>query len=102
MCRSGATTLAELTRLGKPAILVPYPHAAANHQEMNAHTMVEAGAAVMIKDTDLEAKALPTIKEILSNEPTRNTMHERSLLLGRPNAGKEIAEKILRLSSQKS
>jgi UDP-N-acetylglucosamine--N-acetylmuramyl-(pentapeptide) pyrophosphoryl-undecaprenol N-acetylglucosamine transferase len=102
MCRSGATTLAELTRLGKPAILVPYPHAAANHQEMNAHAMVEAGAAVMIKDTDLEAKALPTIKEILSNEPTRTAMHERSLLLGRPNAGKEIAEKILRLSSQKS
>lgn len=102
MCRSGATTLAELTLLGKPAILVPYPHAAANHQEMNAHAMVETGAAVMIKDTELEEKALPTIKEILSDEPKRSMMHERSLLLGRPNAGKEIAKKILRLSSQKS
>lgn len=101
MCRSGATTLAELTRLGKPAILVPYPHAAANHQEMNARAMVEAGAAVMIKDADLGAKALPMINEILSNERTRNLMHERSVVLGRPNAGKEIAEKILALCSQK-
>ncbi len=100
MCRSGATTLAELTRLGKPAILVPYPHAAANHQEMNAHAMVEAGAAIMIKDTDLEAKALPMIKEILSNEPARTAMHEKSLLLGRPNAGTEIAQKILRMVKQ--
>jgi len=98
MCRAGATTLAELTRLGKPAILVPYPHAAANHQEMNAHAMVEVGAAVMIKDTDLEEKALPTIKEILSDEPKRNMMHDRSLLLGRPNAGKEIAEEIMRMA----
>ena len=99
LCRSGATTLAELTRLGKPAILVPYPHAAANHQEMNAHAMAEAGAAVMIKETDLEVNALATIQEILLNESTRNAMHERSLALGRPNAGKEIAEKILRLTS---
>jgi UDP-N-acetylglucosamine--N-acetylmuramyl-(pentapeptide) pyrophosphoryl-undecaprenol N-acetylglucosamine transferase len=98
MCRSGATTLAELTRLGKPAILVPYPHAAANHQEMNAHAMVEAGAAMMIKDTDLEARALPTIKEFLSNESMRTTMHERSLVLGRPNAGTEIAQKIMSLA----
>jgi UDP-N-acetylglucosamine--N-acetylmuramyl-(pentapeptide) pyrophosphoryl-undecaprenol N-acetylglucosamine transferase len=97
MCRSGATTLAELTRLGKPAILVPYPHAAANHQEMNAHAMVEAGAAVMIKDNDLESKALTTINEILSNEPTQDAMHAKSLALGRPNAAKEIAQKILRM-----
>ena len=102
MCRSGATTLAELTRLGKPAILIPYPHAAANHQEMNAQAMVEAGAAVMIKETDLEVKVLPTIKEIFSNELTRTMMHEKSLLLGRPNARKEIAERILRLGNQRS
>lgn len=100
MCRSGATTLAELTRLGKPAILVPYPHAAANHQELNAQAMVEAGAAVMIKDTDMKAKALSTIKEILSNDTARNTMHERSLSLGKPNAGTEIAQKIMRMAKR--
>ena len=101
MCRSGATTLAELTRLGKPAILVPYPHAAANHQELNAQTLVEAGAAVMVKDADLDVKTLSTIKEILLNNATQQSMGEKSSKLGKPNAGKEIAQKILALSSLK-
>jgi UDP-N-acetylglucosamine--N-acetylmuramyl-(pentapeptide) pyrophosphoryl-undecaprenol N-acetylglucosamine transferase len=95
MCRSGATTLAELTRLGKPAILVPYPHAAANHQELNARTMVDAGAAVLVKDSELETMALPTIEELLSHIALLDAMGEKSLSLGKPNAGKEIAQKIL-------
>jgi UDP-N-acetylglucosamine--N-acetylmuramyl-(pentapeptide) pyrophosphoryl-undecaprenol N-acetylglucosamine transferase len=102
LCRSGATTLAELMHLGKPAILVPYPYAAANHQELNAQTMVEARAAVMVKDADVGAKALSTIKEILLNDATQRSMSEKSLRLGKPNAGKEIAQKILELSSLKS
>ena len=101
LCRSGATTLAELTRLGKPAILVPYPHAAANHQELNAQTLVDAGAAVMVKDMDLDAKALSTIKEILLNSKRQQSMGEKSLKLGKPNAGKEIADKILALAYSK-
>ena len=102
LCRSGATTLAELTRLGKPAVLVPYPHAAANHQELNAQTLVEAGAAVMVKDTDLDAKALSTIEAILFDDMKLRSMSEKSLKLGRPNAGKEIAAKILALGFSKS
>ncbi len=47
VCRAGATTIAELTRLGKPAILVPYPYAAADHQTENARAMTQAGAAMM-------------------------------------------------------
>jgi UDP-N-acetylglucosamine--N-acetylmuramyl-(pentapeptide) pyrophosphoryl-undecaprenol N-acetylglucosamine transferase len=100
LCRSGATTLAELTRLGKPSILVPYPHAAANHQELNAQAVVEAGAAVMIRDSELETKALSSIKEILSNDTARNAMHERSLALGKPNAGTEIAHKLMRMAKR--
>jgi len=102
LCRSGATTLAELTRLGKAAILVPYPHAAANHQELNAQALVDAGAAVMIKDADLDAKAMSTIKDFFLNDNTRQSMGEKSLKLGKPNAGKEIAEKILILAFSKS
>ncbi len=102
LCRSGATTLAELTRLGKPAILVPYPHAAANHQELNAQTMVDAGAAVMVNDANLDAKAFSTIKEILFNDTKQRTMSEKSMLLGKPNAGKVIAGKILELGFPKT
>lgn len=102
LCRSGATTLAELTRLGKPAILVPYPLAAANHQELNAQTMVDAGAAVMVKDPELEVKGLRTIIETLADGNLLATMRQNSLRLGKPNAGKEIAERILNLLHQKN
>lgn len=95
--RSGATTLAELTRLGKPAILVPYPHAAANHQELNAQTMVDAGAAVMIRDAQLQERLLAEVHRILFNPVVLEQMHSNSLKLGRPHAGEEIAEKIVNL-----
>ena len=94
--RAGATTLAELTRLGKPAILVPYPYAAANHQELNAQTMVEAGAAFMIRDKVLKEQLLKKIRDLLFNEQLRFEMGDRSMMLGKPNAGKEIAGKILK------
>ncbi len=95
--RSGATTVAELTRLGKPAILVPYPYAAANHQELNAKTMVDAGAALMIPDKDLNDKLLSSITTLLFDEHQQKEMAGKSLKLGKPHAGKEIAEKILLL-----
>ncbi|MCK9410262.1 MAG: undecaprenyldiphospho-muramoylpentapeptide beta-N-acetylglucosaminyltransferase [Bacteriovoracaceae bacterium] len=95
--RSGATTLAELTRLGKPAVLVPYPYAAANHQELNANTMVESGAAVMIKDAELQERLLITVRRLMENESERAQMSERSLLLGKPDAAAVIAEKILKM-----
>jgi UDP-N-acetylglucosamine--N-acetylmuramyl-(pentapeptide) pyrophosphoryl-undecaprenol N-acetylglucosamine transferase len=98
--RSGATTLAELTRIGKPAILVPYPFAAANHQVMNAETLVEAGAALMIKDSELSNKLRSTIRELLFDDVKQTTMKKKSLNLGKPNAGNEIAQKIITLSTQ--
>jgi UDP-N-acetylglucosamine--N-acetylmuramyl-(pentapeptide) pyrophosphoryl-undecaprenol N-acetylglucosamine transferase len=93
--RSGATTLAELTRLGKPALLVPYPHAAANHQELNARAMVDAGAAVMIKDGELHAGLLPALHGILFDGQKQRAMAEQSRRLGKPNAGEMIASTIL-------
>ncbi len=95
ICRSGATTLAELTRLGKPAILVPYPQAAANHQELNAQAMVAEGAAIIVHDEDLEKELHEVIPNILFNEQLQKKMKSNSIKLGKPNAGKEIAEKIL-------
>lgn len=93
--RSGATTLAELTRLGKPAILVPYPHAAANHQELNAAAMVGSGAAEMIRDSELGTKLIGAVHGLLMNSEKQRTMSERSRQLGRPDAGRVIAADIL-------
>jgi UDP-N-acetylglucosamine--N-acetylmuramyl-(pentapeptide) pyrophosphoryl-undecaprenol N-acetylglucosamine transferase len=54
VCRAGATTLAELTRLGKAVILVPYPHAAEDHQTFNARSLVDADAAILITDRNVK------------------------------------------------
>lgn len=96
--RSGATTLAELTRLGKPAILVPYPHAAANHQELNAQAMVEAGAAVMIKDADLSDRLIPEVRALMNDHAARTAMGYKSVALGKPDAGAVIAGRLAELS----
>jgi UDP-N-acetylglucosamine--N-acetylmuramyl-(pentapeptide) pyrophosphoryl-undecaprenol N-acetylglucosamine transferase len=96
--RSGATTLAELTRIGKPAILVPYPFAAANHQVMNAETLADAGAALMITDSELKNNLLSSIRELLFDDQKQKSMREKSLGIGKPNAGREIAQKIIMLS----
>ncbi|MDE3057922.1 MAG: undecaprenyldiphospho-muramoylpentapeptide beta-N-acetylglucosaminyltransferase [Bacteroidota bacterium] len=99
LSRAGATTVAELTRLGKPAILVPLPSAAANHQEMNARALMENNAAVIVHDSELEAKILDTIKQLFADERRRSAMSDASRKLGKPNAGEEIARKILELVS---
>ncbi len=99
VCRAGATTLAELTRLGKASILIPYPHAAADHQTYNAQTMVDAGAAVMIEDRDVKMKLKDVLNSIMNNGKKRQQMNEASLAIGKPNAGREIAQRILELAN---
>lgn len=58
LCRAGATTLAELTACARPAVLIPYPHAAGNHQVLNAATLAARGAAIMIEERQLRADDL--------------------------------------------
>ena len=97
--RAGATGLAELTARGVPAILVPYPFAAENHQEFNARSLVEAGAAKMILNKDLTAETLSaTLDEMLSSPDALKQMSAASLSLGKPHAADEIAELILALT----
>ncbi|MEJ2313851.1 MAG: undecaprenyldiphospho-muramoylpentapeptide beta-N-acetylglucosaminyltransferase [Nitrospirota bacterium] len=90
--RAGATTLAELTALGKPAIVIPYPHAA-GHQEFNARKLAEAGAAKMITERELTGELLAaTLRELCSSEETRAEMARQSQALGRPDATKKVAD----------
>lgn len=99
VCRSGATTLAELTVCKKPAILIPFPYAADNHQEVNARALVDKGAAVMIREPELSGERLATEIRGLLEEPERRRAMERAAgLLGRPQAAKEIADVLVDLA----
>jgi UDP-N-acetylglucosamine--N-acetylmuramyl-(pentapeptide) pyrophosphoryl-undecaprenol N-acetylglucosamine transferase len=97
VCRAGATTLAELTRVGKPAIIIPYPYAAGDHQTHNARSLAEAGAAVIIANRDARQKLKSVALDLLSNPGRLLNMAKISARLGRPEAGREIAATILEM-----
>lgn len=87
VCRAGAMTLAELTALGLPAVLVPFPHAVDDHQSANAQALVDAGAAVLIPDRELDGDRLADTLASLWREPGREAaMAAASGALGRPDA----------------
>ncbi|MEW6162312.1 MAG: undecaprenyldiphospho-muramoylpentapeptide beta-N-acetylglucosaminyltransferase [Nitrospirota bacterium] len=91
--RAGATTLAELTALGKPAILIPYPYAAGHHQELNAKKLLEMSAARMILDSELSGESLAhSIGELYENETIRAEMRKNSRALGRPEACAKVVD----------
>ena len=99
--RAGATGLAELTARGIPAILVPYPYAAENHQEHNARALEEAGAARMILDRDLSSERLASVLTELLSEPAKLAqMAAASRRLGRPEAAADIAELVLSIAAR--
>lgn len=100
--RAGATTLAELTAIGKPAILIPYPYAAGNHQEFNAVKLREMGAAFMISERELGGEVLAgRIRELYENEGLRDEMQKASRGLGRPEACGRIVDIALSLVKER-
>tara|TARA_R110002073_G_scaffold336104_2_gene530368 strand:+ start:21588 stop:22685 length:1098 start_codon:yes stop_codon:yes gene_type:complete len=96
VARSGATTIAELGIVGKPAILVPYPFAANNHQELNADEMVKAGAALMLKQEGAKdgERMAALVGGLMRDKTKRNEMAAAMLGLGRPNAASAIVDYI--------
>lgn len=93
--RAGATTLAELTACGKAAILIPYPFAANNHQEINARKLWDLGAAQMILDKELNGKTLSDMTKYLLEDPEAiGEMEKISKSLGSPDATKKIVEHV--------
>ncbi len=100
--RAGAIGIAELTARGVPSVLIPYPFAAANHQEMNARAIASAGAARMILDRELTAeRLLSVLAELLSEEAKLKRMAKAAKKLGRPQAAGEIAGRVIRLANEK-
>ena len=99
--RAGATTLAELAVLGKPAILIPYPHAADNHQEKNAGGFVEQGGALMFSQRDLTADILrKEIKLLIQAPETLETMSQSMKELGIPDAADRIVDLCLEMAGK--
>ena len=98
LCRAGATSLSELAAAGRPAVLVPFPQATDNHQEHNAHALVEAGAAVLLREREWSAATLTTTLAGLLAEP-RRLAEMRTAMLGaaRPAAAGAIYSELLAL-----
>jgi UDP-N-acetylglucosamine--N-acetylmuramyl-(pentapeptide) pyrophosphoryl-undecaprenol N-acetylglucosamine transferase len=91
ICRAGATTMAEITVLGKAAILVPYPFAADNHQELNARALSDVGAAVTIRQEDLTGETLARYITYSADYPGQiAVMAAKAAFFGRPNAAEAI------------
>lgn len=97
VCRSGAITLSELALLGKPAILIPLPSAAENHQAKNARTYIDAGAALLVTDTEAPEHLVDTLLELV-HDPTRlAAMSGQMIRFSKPDAVHEIATQALNL-----
>ena len=96
VCRAGAMTLSELSVVGKPAILVPYPYAAEDHQTVNAQSLVAKGAAIMVKDADVETSLMPAIIKTLTDDDGLNRMGLNMSSLAICNADEIIASEILK------
>ncbi len=96
VCRAGATTIAELTVLGLPAVLVPYPHATADHQRENALALARTGAAAMIEDDELDGERLvATIEPWLSDPKAHAAMSVAARAFGRRDAAANVARLVL-------
>lgn len=97
--RAGATGLAELTARGIPAILIPYPYAAENHQEHNARALEAAGAAKVILNRELKSENLQsTLQELLADKEKLAAMAAASKALGKPQAAEDIANMVIEMT----
>ena len=95
VCRSGASTVGEITAAGKAAIFVPFPRAADDHQNVNARALERAGAAVVVEESHLEAAYLvDTVAALLNDSQRLRTMSAAAKSLAHPNAVQEIAEMV--------
>jgi len=102
MARSGASTVAELAAAGKPALLVPFAAAADNHQRRNAEEMVKAGAALLLKETDLDVpgKLLAALTGLLASSERLAQMAAAARTQAHPDAAERIANRLVALAQK--
>jgi UDP-N-acetylglucosamine--N-acetylmuramyl-(pentapeptide) pyrophosphoryl-undecaprenol N-acetylglucosamine transferase len=99
VCRSGASTVAEITAAGKPAIFIPFPQAADDHQRRNAETIVNAGAAVLLPQAELTPERLAqTVTDLLSSPARLKEMSEKARALAHTDAAGRMATMVAELA----
>ncbi|MBI1849285.1 MAG: UDP-N-acetylglucosamine--N-acetylmuramyl-(pentapeptide) pyrophosphoryl-undecaprenol N-acetylglucosamine transferase [Planctomycetes bacterium] len=100
LSRAGGTTIAELAAIGKPAVLVPFPHHADRHQERNAEVLTTRGAARIVHEGDLTPEVFDSsVLGLLADDAAIAAMAKASRALGRPDAARRVARRILDLAS---
>lgn len=95
VCRSGATSLAEIKASGKASILVPFPYAAHNHQEKNADAVVAIGAAIKVLNDNVATEIPNILKDLIDNSEKISEMEKAALSDAKPNAALDIAKDCL-------
>jgi UDP-N-acetylglucosamine--N-acetylmuramyl-(pentapeptide) pyrophosphoryl-undecaprenol N-acetylglucosamine transferase len=102
VCRAGATTIAELTAAGRPAVLIPLPTAADDHQRRNAEVLAAEGAAEMLEQKELTGERLAARIGALLDDPGRLTaMSAAARRLARPDAARAIVDKVFELAARR-
>jgi UDP-N-acetylglucosamine--N-acetylmuramyl-(pentapeptide) pyrophosphoryl-undecaprenol N-acetylglucosamine transferase len=99
ICRAGASTIFELAAVGKPALLVPYPHAANDHQRLNAEAMVRAGAAWLVPDQHCDGQRIAAaIQAALEKPEILRRMEGQARTLARPDAADGIVDLLMQVA----
>ena len=98
--RAGASSISELCLLGKPAIFVPSPNVAEDHQTHNAMALVNKDAAVLVRDAEAAEKLIPTALELIQDEAKLKTLHTNVLKLAQTDSAKRIAEEVIKLAKK--
>jgi len=96
--RAGASSISELCLLGKPAILVPSPNVAEDHQTHNAMALVRKDAAVLVKDSEAADKLVSTALELIKDDEKLASLHTNILTLAQTDSARRIAEEVIKLA----
>ncbi len=98
VARAGASTIAEVLMLGVPAILVPSPNVAANHQYHNAKSLTETEAAILIEDKNIKEKLFDSVIGLINNEEKLKEISANAKALAKPDAARIIAERAIKMA----
>lgn len=98
--RAGASSISELCLLGKPAILVPSPNVAEDHQTHNAMALVHKDAAILVRDADASKDLIATTLQLITDTERLEQLHSHILQLALPDAARNIAKEVIRIAQQ--